>query len=51
MRKCWNLEIDQNIQTTKHGHHCVTENKNVQSELKKGYVRVTEGTLNRQCTL
>ena len=31
-----NLEIDQDIQPTKHEHFCKTENKNIQSKLKKG---------------
>jgi len=50
MEMCWNLEIDQNIQATKHGHYCVTENKNIQSEFKKAYVRVMKMIVNGQPT-
>ena len=41
---------DQNIQATKHGHWCVTENKNIQSEFTRRYVRVIEMTVNGQPT-
>ena len=38
------------IQATKHEHPSITENKNIQSELREAWIRVMEMSVNGQPT-